>query len=74
MRARFFQQRDDLLALYAWESLEKILNRVSRLQMIEQTSHRHPSTDKDRIAAKHVGILGDNAAHERNTTIARILF
>src|SRR5438876_10756159 len=36
MLSRFFQESDHLLALYAGESLEELLDRITRLQMIEQ--------------------------------------
>jgi len=35
MLSRFFQESDHLLALYAWESLEKLLDRIASLQMIK---------------------------------------
>ena len=35
--SRFFQESDHLLALDARESLEELLNRITSLQMIEQT-------------------------------------
>src|SRR5947208_9764225 len=36
MLSRFFQESDHLLALYAGESLGELLDRITRLQMIEQ--------------------------------------
>ena len=36
---RFFEESDHLLALYARESLEKLLDRVARLQIVEQRLH-----------------------------------
>ena len=33
--SRFFKESDDLFALYAGESLEKLLDRIARLQVIE---------------------------------------
>jgi hypothetical protein len=35
--SRFFEENDDLFALYAGESLEKLLDRIARFQMIEKT-------------------------------------
>jgi hypothetical protein len=68
MLSRFFQESDHLLALYAGESLEELLNRITSLQMIEQTLHRHASTSENRLAAKNFRILRYDAAHaEQNT-------
>jgi hypothetical protein len=63
MLSRFFQESDHLLALYAGESLEELLDRIARFQMIEQTLHRHASTSENRLAAKNFRILRYNAAH-----------
>jgi hypothetical protein len=68
MLSRFFQESDHLLALYAGESLEELLNRITSLQMIEQTLHRHASTSENRFAAKNFRILRYNAAHARQNT------
>src|SRR5437773_10780493 len=68
MLSRFFQESDHLLARYAGESLEELLDRITRLQMIEQTLHRHASISENRLAAKNFRILRYNAAHtEQNT-------
>src|SRR5207249_7619070 len=40
MFSRFFQESDHLLASYARESLKELLDRITRLQMIEQTLDR----------------------------------
>ncbi len=68
MLSRFFQESDHLLALYAGESLEELLDRITRLQMIEQlfTGTRVPV--KNRLAAKNFRILRYNAAHARQNT------
>jgi hypothetical protein len=68
MLSRFFQESDHLLALYAGESLEELLDRITRLQMIEQTLHRHASTSENRLAAKNFRILRYNAAHAHQNT------
>ena len=68
MLSRFFQESDHLLALYAWEPLEKLLDRIARFQMIEQTLHWDASTGENRLAAKNFRILRYNAAHARQNT------
>jgi len=67
MLSRFFQESDHLLALYAGESLEELLDRIARFQMIKQTFHRHASTSENRLA-KNFRILRYNAAHARQNT------
>src|SRR5216117_2990379 len=68
MLSRFFQESDHLLALYAGESLEKLLDRITSLQMIEQTLHRHASTSENRLTAENFRILGYDAAHADQNT------
>ena len=68
MLSRFFQKSDHLLALYARESLQELLDRITSLQMIEQTLHRHASTSENRLATKNFRILRYNAAHARQNT------
>ena len=65
MLPRFFKESDDLRALYAGKSLEKLLNRITSLQMIEQTLHRHASTSENRLAAKNFRILRYDATHDK---------
>ena len=55
-------------ALYAGESLEKLLDRIARLQMIEKTLHRDASSGKNRLSAKNFRILRYDAAHENQNT------
>jgi len=54
---RFFKESDDLFALYAGKSLEKLLDRIACFQMIEKTLHRDASAGKNRLAAKNFRIL-----------------
>ena len=68
MLSRFFQESDDLLALYARESLQKLLDRIARFQVIEKTLHRDASSGKNRIAAKNFGVLRYDAAHNTQNT------
>src|SRR5213592_3405183 len=68
MFSRFFQESDHLLALYAGESLEELLDRITRLQMIEQTLHRHASTSENRLAAQNLRVLRHDAAHACQNT------
>ena len=51
MLSRFFQENDYLLALYAWESLEELLDGIARFQMIEKTLHWDASSGKNRLSA-----------------------
>jgi len=68
MLSSFFQESDHLLAFYAGESLEELFDRITRLQMIEQTLHRHARPSENRLAAKNFRILRYNAAHARQNT------
>jgi len=65
MLSRFFQESDHLLASYARESLKELLDRITRLQMIEQTLDRHACTSENRLAAQNLRILRYNAAHDQ---------
>ena len=65
MLPRFFKESDDLRTLYAGKSFEKLLDRIARFQMIEQTLHRNASTSENRLAAKNFRILRYNAAHDK---------
>ena len=68
MLSRFFQESDHLLALYAWESLEKLLDRIARFQMIEKTLHRDASSGKNRLSPKNFRVLRYDAAHDGQNT------
>ena len=68
MLARFFQESDHLLALYAGKPFEKFLNRIASLQMIKETLHRHASPSKNWLAAENFRILGYDAAHADQNT------
>ena len=68
MLPRFFKESDHLLAFYARESLEKLLDRIARLEMIEKTLHRDASPGKNWLAAKNLRILRHNAAHDDQNT------
>ena len=57
------EQRDDLLALHARETFKKLLDRIARLQVIEQTLRRYAGPGKDRLAAKNIRMLSNDAAH-----------
>jgi hypothetical protein len=65
---RFFKQSDHLRSLYAGESLEKLLDRISRFQMIEKTLHRDPGSGKNRLSTKNFRVLRYDAAHEAQNT------
>jgi hypothetical protein len=66
--SRFFQESDDLLALYAREPVEKLLDRIARVQVIEKTLHRDASSGKNRLPAKNFRILRYDAAHDNQNT------
>jgi (2Fe-2S) ferredoxin len=68
VRSRLFQESDHLLALYAGESLEKLLDWIARFQMIEKTLHRNASSGKDRFPAKNFRVLRHDAAHDIQNT------
>ena len=68
MLARFFQESDHLLALYAWEALEKVLDGIASLQMIEQTLYWNAGPSEDRLTAKNFRILRYDAAHADQNT------
>lgn len=53
---RFLKHGNDLLPLDAGKSLKKIVNRVARFQVFEQTLHRHSCADKDRPTAEDLGV------------------
>src|ERR1700730_555537 len=52
------QQSDDLFALHAREALQKLLDRIARLQVIEPTLHRHTRLDKNQLAAEGLRVFG----------------
>jgi hypothetical protein len=63
--SRFFQESDDLLALYARETSRNCSDRIARFQVIEKTLHRDASSGKNRIAAKNFRVLRYDAVHGR---------
>ena len=68
MLSRFFQESDHLLALYAWEPLEELLDGIARFQMIEKTLHGDASSSENRLPAKNFRMLRYDATHaEQNT-------
>jgi hypothetical protein len=70
MLSRFFQESDHLLALYAGESLEELLDRIARFQMIEKTLYRDAGSSKDRLTAKNFRVLRYDAAHDEQDTVS----
>ena len=68
MLPRFFEESDDLRALYAGKSLKKLLDRIARFQMIEKTLHWDASSGKNRLSAKNFRILRYDAAHDDQNT------
>ncbi len=65
MFPRFFEESDYLFAFYAWESLEKLLDRIARFQMIEKTLHRNASSSENRLPAKDFRMLRYDATHDK---------
>lgn len=57
MRSGLLEQGDDLLALHTWETLQELLNRITRFQMIKQAFRRHTRSREDRLTAEHLGIF-----------------
>jgi hypothetical protein len=53
---RLFKQRYNLLALHTGKALEKILDGVAGLEMLEKTLHRHTRTRENGFAAEYVRI------------------
>ena len=68
MLSRLFKESDDLRALYAGESLEKLLDRIARFQMIEKTLHRDASSGKNGLTAKNFRILRYDAVRDDQNT------
>ena len=68
MLSRFFQESDHLLAFNTWESFEELVDRITSLQMIEQTLHRHASSSENWLPAKNFRTLRYDAAHETQNT------
>ena len=68
MLSHFFQESDDLLALYARKPIEKLLYRIARFQVIEKTLHRDASSGKNRLPAKNFRVLRYDAAHDTQNT------
>jgi hypothetical protein len=66
--SRFFQESDDLLALYTREPLQELLDRIARFQVIEKTLHGDASSGKNRLPAKNFRVLGYDAAHGNQNT------
>jgi hypothetical protein len=64
---RFSQKSDHLFALNAGESFEKLPDRISGFQMIEQTLYRNTGPRKNRLAAKNFRALRNDAHVERVT-------
>jgi hypothetical protein len=65
MLSRFFQESDHLLALYAGESIEELLDGIARFQMIEKTLHGDASSSENRLPAENFRILRYDATHDR---------
>lgn len=70
MLSRFFRESDHLFARYAGESLEELLDRVARFQMIEQTLYRHACPSKNRLTTKNLRVLRYDAAHTEQNSMA----
>jgi hypothetical protein len=58
-RMRLFQNRDRCISLDGWEISQKLIKRITRLEIVEKIFHGHTSTAKDRHAALDLGINGN---------------
>ena len=63
MSLRFLEKFNDLLARDAGESVEKIIDRITALEMIEQAFCRNTSPDENRLTPKNFGIAMNDFAH-----------
>lgn len=54
--ARFFEDGDHLLALYAGKTFEKIVDGIARFQVIEQAAHWHARASEDAFATEDLGV------------------
>jgi hypothetical protein len=52
---RFFEEGDNLLALYAREAFKELLDRIARCQMIKKTLHRNASPSENWLTAENFG-------------------
>lgn len=68
VRARFFKDRDDLLTSHTGESFEKIIDRISRFEVIEETAHRDPGGGKYALPAEdlRIGAGCGDGGHAQN--------
>ena len=62
MRLGFLEQRDHLFTLHARKAFEKLLDRITRFQVIEQAFFWYARARKDRFAPEHLRILCYDAA------------
>lgn len=54
-----FKKLDDLFACDRREALEKFVNRIPGLKVIEQCLHRDSGSAKNRSSAHHIGVRAD---------------
>src|SRR5207247_10006778 len=52
------EKLDDLLSIDGWESGQKVVDRLSGFQVVEERLDRHPSAGKDRGAPHRFGAAG----------------
>ena len=60
MFARLLQKRNHLFPTNARESLQKILDRIPRLQMVKKTFHRHTRASENQRPTQNLRILRSN--------------
>ena len=64
---RFFHEGNDLLSFHGGKPVEKLVNRIARLQIVEQRLNGHARTGKTGRAAHHVAVNVDDSSlpHDR---------
>ena len=63
VRSGLLEKRNNLLALHARKTLQKLLDRISRFQVIEEALRRHSRARKYRLTTEDFRILCDHGAH-----------
>ena len=62
--SRILQHGKDLLALHGWKPFEEILDRVTALEVVEETPHRNTRPGKNKFPAKNTRILRNDTGHQ----------
>ena len=71
-RARLLQNRDRCIPLDGWEISQKLIQRITRFEIVEKIFHGHTSAAKNRHAALNLGInASDRLLHIEASTFDR---